>query len=304
MQTRLFAYAAASLVAIVTASCATSTTPPDQSVDEFCTNWAKAYCQLGNGACNFDATSCEQYQDTVVCPAFVNSLQGGTRTYSQANGAACIAAINDVFGGSPSAVSISAWLNVQSTCGRIVSDNLTTDKPCTTDADCAQGLVCANEVGTTTSVCASQTPIALGNICGDPGDQCQDNAYCAPQSGAAPLCVATPGPGGTCSATVPCGTGYTCVTIGSTSTCQTAGALGASCSSNDQCASGFCDLYPPAACTNGLSFARGSADCEGIAGTSESSGGEGGVTVGAEAGAEAGASTGAEASVSDAPTGG
>jgi hypothetical protein len=105
---------------------------------------------------------------------------------------------------------------------------------------------------------------------------------------------------------VPCGTGNTCTTSGGTSTCQPAGVVGASCGSDDQCASGFCDPNADK-CTNGLTFALGATDCNAIEGptTAPEAGGTTTTTeAGATTGSEAGASTSSEASVSDAPTGG
>jgi hypothetical protein len=116
-------------------------------------------------------------------------------------------------------------------------------------------------------VCASVTAKAPGDICGDPGDQCQGDSYCAPKPMAAPLCVPTPAMGASCSASVPCGSSDRC----ENGTCQPRALSGEPCSSNADCAASapYCDTYPPAACTNGLTFARGSIDCNGIAGTDQ-----------------------------------
>jgi hypothetical protein len=271
MRTRLPLSVAAGLVSIATMSCdLTTATPPDQNITEFCVDWAKAICQVGTGACAFDIPTCSAYQ-TTVCNAFVGSQQGGTRSYSQVNGQACIGALNDVYGGNPAAIGVSALLNVQTICGRVVAGNQQTDQSCTNDSDCALGLVCApTVVGGTSEVCAAVTAKQLGDICGDPGDTCEGNSYCAAQGPMqAALCVMTPATGGACSATIPCGSADTCAADG---TCHVAGVVGASCSSNDQCASGYCDLYSPAACTNGLSFARGSVDCNGIEGVGATTG--------------------------------
>jgi hypothetical protein len=225
---------------------------------------------VGNGVCNFDVTSCAAYQ-TGVCTTYVGTLQGGTRQYNQANGAACIQALNGIYGGNPSTIGVTALLQQQATCARVVVGGQAIDQPCTIDTDCASGLVCAPAVfGGSSNVCATVMPIQLGDICGAPGDQCQGNSFCEAQgSGKAPLCVATPAVGGACSASIPCGAGDVC--SGDAGVCEPASAAGA-CTTNAECATGYCDLNPPAACTNGLSFARGSDDCNGIAGLSSPTG--------------------------------
>jgi hypothetical protein len=282
MRTRLSLCVAAGLVSIAMPSCnLTTSSPPDQNITEFCADWAKAICQIGNGPCDFDAATCSTYQ-TGVCTSFVSGQQGGTRAYSQVNGAACIQALDDVYGGNPASIPVSSLLNVDTICGRVVVGDQQTDQTCTTDSDCATNLVCApTVVGGTSEVCAPVTTKQLGDICGDPGDQCEVDSYCAAQGAMqAALCVATPATGAACSATIPCGSTDTC----SGEICVAAGGPGTTCSSNDQCASGYCDLYPPASCatpTNGLTFARGSYDCngiEGVVGTGSTSTPDGGAS--------------------------
>jgi hypothetical protein len=272
MRTRLHPWVAAGLVSLAASGCdLTSSSPPDETISELCTDWGKAICQVGSGACDFDVTSCAAYQ-TGVCQTYVGTLQGGTRQYSQANGAACIKELNDIYGGSPSTIPATSLLQQQAICARVIVGGQPVDQACMVDADCANGLVCAPAVfGGSSNVCATVMPIQLGDICGDPGDQCQGDSYCQAQgSGQAPQCVTTPAAGDGCSTSVPCGTGDVC--SGDAGICVAASTSGA-CSTNAECASGYCDLNPPAACTDGLSFARGSDDCNGIAGVSSPDGG-------------------------------
>jgi hypothetical protein len=246
------------------ASCSSSSTPPpDGTVDEFCADWAKALCQV---PCNFDVMACVTFQ-TSACQSFVASLQqsGSTRQYSQPNGKACIDALNSAYGGGVTMVSAATLAMTSATCNRVVVGSQATNKACTDDNDCANGLVCTPYNGG--KLCGPLTARNVGDPCGDPGDSCQGDSYCAAQAGAAPQCVATPATGGACSATIPCGSSNRCVG----GTCQARATSGQACSSNSDCASSapYCDTYPPAACTTGLSFARGSIDCNGILGTDE-----------------------------------
>jgi hypothetical protein len=249
---------------MIAAACSLSTAPPpDQDVTEFCDDWAKAICQLSNGPCYFDESVCAAYQNT-VCTNFVNSAQSSTRQYNQSNGQACIAALNAAYGGSPSAISATTLAALNVKCEKAIIGSQALNQACSSDNDCAGNLVCAPVVGTSGSQCVSGlTQKSAGAVCADPGDQCPDDFYCAPQSSGSPTCVPTPTTGA-CSAEIPCASSETCVN----GTCQARGGAGATCGSNDDCAASdpYCDLYPPAQCTQGLTFARESADCNGTAG--------------------------------------
>ena len=240
----------------------TSASPPDQNETEFCADWAKAICQVGSGQCTFDVTTCAANQ-TNVCTAFVDSLQGGTRQYSQPNGAACIGALNDTYSGNQPSIAAQVLLNTAAICSKVVAGNAGSDQPCTTDSDCTGNLICTPTVlGGSNSVCAAAVSEALGDFCGGPGQQCAAGSFCQSQGPkAAPICVVGGPTGATCSATAPCVSSDTC---GPDGTCQPQGTTGAACTTNSDCTSGYCDPYPPMQCTNGLTFARGSDDCNGI----------------------------------------
>jgi len=155
---------------------------------------------------------------------------------------------------------------VAATCSRVVVGTQSTNEPCTGDADCSGSLICASLPSGSGSVCASITPQDAGNFCGDPGDQCQGDSYCALQSNGEWQCVSTLATGAACASSSMCGSSDHCDPA--TNTCQPRAGAGGVCSSDDDCASSapYCDTYPPAACTNGLTFARGSIDCNGVAG--------------------------------------
>jgi hypothetical protein len=241
--------------------------PPDENAGEFCADWAKALCQVGGGACNFDESVCETYQ-VGQCMNFIGAAQSGTREYSQPNGKACIDMLNSAYSGSPSSIPAATLLTIDATCNKVVVGTQMAGASCTGDGDCSGTLVCAPEVGQNQSVCVSGvTPKNLGDVCADPGDECQGDSYCAQPPSGLPKCVATAATGGLCSAGVPCGSADQCVG----GVCTARGTTGASCRSNDDCsASLYCDPYTPAQCTNGLTFARGSDDCKGIEGVDQS----------------------------------
>lgn len=267
MRTRLVIALTVGALGMVAAACSSSSSsttppPPDSTITEFCTDWGTAVCQLSS-ICQFDATTCATYQ-TTVCNQFATAAQAsGTRQYSQPAGKACIDALTSAYGGGPSMLSASTLASLDDTCNQAFAGNVASDKPCTSNYDCATGLTCSPIPGGTTSVCASGSAKDAGAIC-SAGDMCQGDTYCAAVSGAEPQCTAEPTTGGACSATIPCGSADYCA---SDNTCQTKLPVGpANCTSNSDCATGYCDTYPPAACVTGLTFARGSIDCNGIAG--------------------------------------
>lgn len=267
--TRLVSRLATVAIGLIAVACSFSTAPPpDQNVSEFCTDWASAICQLSNGPCYFMASTCETYQNT-VCMSFVNAAQSSTRQYNQANGKACIDALNGAYGGSPSTISAATLANLNVTCEKAVIGNQALNQSCSGDNDCAGSLVCAPVVGTSGSLCVSGfTPKNAGDICADPGDQCPPDYYCAPQTGGSPTCIAAPTTGA-CSAEVPCDSADTCVN----GTCQPLAGVGGSCTSSADCsaAAPYCDTYGQPLCTHGLSFAKGSDDCNGTAGIAQAS---------------------------------
>jgi hypothetical protein len=265
--------AVGALGVLVAVACSSSTpTPPDSDVSTFCSDWAKAYCQLAT-SCEFDPAACTTFQ-TGQCTSFASTAAAsGTRQYSQPNGKACIDALNSAYGGNPTEISAAQLTSLNDECNRAFTGNVASDKSCTSDYDCANNLVCEPILGGGGNVCAAVNQKNLGDICGDPGDECQGDSYCAPVAGAAPACIATPTTNSACSAAIPCGsTDHCIVAAGSTSTtCQIRATLGQTCATSDDCAASaaYCDTYPPAACVTGLTFGRGSIDCRGISGTDE-----------------------------------
>jgi hypothetical protein len=271
---------------MVAAACSSSSSgttappPPDSTVAEFCSDWATAKCQLST-FCQFDATACATYQ-TTQCMSFASAATtSGFRQYSQPAGKACIDALTTAYGGNPSVISAATLAQLDTTCNAAFVGSVASDKPCTSDYDCTTGLTCSLIPGQSASVCGSGSPVAAGGTC-LATSQCPANYYCAPVTGANPQCTATPTTGGACSGAIPCGADDFC---GPSGTCQAKATVGQTCSSSSDCASSapYCDTFPPAACTTGLTFARGSIDCNGIAGmdTGTPDAGGGGAETGA-----------------------
>src|ERR1700683_2938757 len=104
MRTKLVVALTAGALGIAVVACSSSTpAPPDQTVAQFCSDWANAYCQLSS-ECMFDTMTCSTLQ-TKQCNSFATAaMASGTRQYTQSGGAACISALNSAFGNSPSSV--------------------------------------------------------------------------------------------------------------------------------------------------------------------------------------------------------
>jgi hypothetical protein len=296
MRIRLISGLAAGVLGLVAAcSSSSSPPPPDQTTSEFCGDWAKAVCQLSS-ICNFDPATCAANQ-TNVCNAFVQQAQAsGTRQYTQANGKACIDALNSAYANSPSQLSATQLAQLDDTCNKAFTGNVASDSPCTSTYDCSSGLTCSTIPGQSASVCASGNQKDAGDIC-SAGDTCPTDYYCAPVMGAEPKCEQAAAVGQACSAQTPCDSKGYC----SSGTCVMKSGVGQACTTSADCTSTapYCDVYPPAACTNGLTFARGSIDCNGIAGLDQP---DSGPTVNDAGGGNDGGTK--EAGTTDAPSGG
>jgi hypothetical protein len=297
MRNQLIAGLAAGALGLVVAcsSSSSQSTPPDSDTAAFCTDWAKAVCQLSS-ICNFDPATCSAYQ-TGVCNDFVQQAQSSSaRHYTQPGGKACIDALNSAYGGSPSRIDVGKLTSLEDTCNKAFTGNVASDSACTSDYDCQSGLRCSTIPGQNASVCASGNPKNAGDIC-SAGDTCATNTYCAPVTGAEPKCKPAATMGQPCSAQIPCDSMSYC---GPSGTCQMKAAMGEACATNADCSTGYCDVYPPAACTDGLTFARGAIDCNGVAGLDRPD--SGGPTVTDSGTGNDGGTT--EAATGDAPSGG
>jgi hypothetical protein len=288
MNARLLLGSAFGAVASIVVACSSSSTPapPDSTVSEFCADWAKAYCQISN-LCQFDANACTTHQ-TSVCNSFAQTAQqSGTRQYSQSNGKACIDALNDAYGTSLSKngnqVPASTLLTLEDTCNRAFVGSAAENANCSSDYDCANDLICGKLPGAATGQCGKKTSKSLNDPCADPGDTCTGSSYCSAATGSLPKCVSTPPVGGACSASIPCGDSARCVN----GVCAARAAQGQTCGADSDCGSGlYCDTYAPAECVTALGFARGSTDCQGIAGTDTATTPDSGVTVNDSGGAQ------------------
>ena len=113
--------------------------------------------------------------------------------------------------------------------------------------------------------------VAAGGNCANPGEVCQPAEYCKAVDGLS-ICNARADKNAECSATVPCKPNLRCA-----GTCMDKVANNAACTSDDECATGYCNPYAPASvgrtCLPGLSFAPFAPSCEAYFGPSAMPGG-------------------------------
>jgi len=298
---RLASAGALGALGVLALACSSGTANnPFASVDDFCTAYAKAVCQVSS-TCQFDATGCQTYQDGQCHSMAAQATASGTRQYTSGNVQACIDALNSAYGNNATSISAQKLSDIDDKCQHVFVGSAKEGDPCQSDYDCSEsGVICASAPGMSASTCAKPTPKDLGAVCADPGDQCPSNAFCQPQSGTS-KCVASATNGQACSATMPCDSSDHCAG----GTCEALATQGQPCTATADCASGLvCDTYtsataPQAICVSSLTFGRGSVDCLGVDGQSTNA--HGGT---ADAGSDAGSGGGTDAGATDAPTGG
>jgi hypothetical protein len=272
-------------------ACSSSSTPelPNHDSSVFCTNLAKAQCNVAN-TCATDPSACETTLEA-TCNSNAATYEGEGRTYQQPAAQACIDAWTNATSNNNLEIKYADLVGngeILDKCERVFTGSVGNLGACTSQYECSGSLGCYVAGTSTEMFCATETTVAAGGQCGESGQVCAASTYC---SGNPAVCVAAVGDGQECSPTDPCVSTDHCVN----GSCQPRAAAGGACLSNADCGSAapYCDpLHQPGpACTIGLEFAPGSYDCQGFVagdslvedGTSTTTGTDGG-TDGAAAG--------------------
>ncbi|HSY41510.1 MAG TPA: hypothetical protein VLA79_18355 [Polyangia bacterium] len=234
-----------------------SSTPT--TVDEFCSQYADAVCQIN---CGPPMTTCVTYQTGVCNTLKDQALAGGKRFFTASNMGDCISKIKAAYS-STNPITPSTQASIDLACNYVFQGKsavIPTTDTCTTQFDCAgttNGSIICDPMQ---SQCAPKLPKNAGQQCSDVGAVCATNSYCA-TSGGVSICTAegTSGASSTCSATVPCDSNSRCAN----GVCMPLIASHADCSVTSDCASGgFCDPFSsPAVCDTGLTFSTNSPSC-------------------------------------------
>jgi hypothetical protein len=259
---------------------------------DFCTQYADAICQIASG-CGASMSGCVTYQEAQCAMNAARATSNGKRVYTPGNASACINAVSSAYGGSNPVITVQTMTNITLACEYVFQGNakLLTDA-CTTQFDCAgatNGSIICDK-----SFCAmTASPTAAGQPCGNPGQVCVTDNYCAANASGVQVCTADAVSGAACGST-PCAQNLRC----SNGICTTLLPSGSVCAANSDCASSaaYCDPYVnPPVCTMALNFSTGSPSCNCIAGGSCAGGGAGGAggAGGSTGNGGAGGSTGA-----------
>jgi hypothetical protein len=262
MRIRLAGFFTLGVLGALIGACAART--PSYDVISFCTDSAQARCQIA-GTCSVDAFACQAFQFKQCTTDAQLATGANTRVFNSDNAAACVQALQNLFGSNTTAVGFAQIQSVNDTCARVYAGTGNAGAFCRLEYDCVNGLVCAPKTpGGTPSVCAAPQPVQQGQSCAAIGSQCPADTYCAQQNGNAPQCASCPGAGEPCAEQEYCMSAQRCVR----GTCVDRGGAGTPCvPGQDDCAADnpYCDPYS-SQCTPGMTFQPNSVDCLGVAG--------------------------------------
>lgn len=228
------------------------------TTSDFCMQYAEALCQV-TVPCGASMSTCVTYQESQCTASATAATTGTKRMYVPGNAAACINAVSAAFGGAHPDISVQTMANIKLACGYVFQGTAVALKdPCTTQFDCAgttNGSIICDK-----GFCATQASTAADQPCGNPGQVCVANYYCAANGGGVQVCTAAAANGALCSDTVPCAQNLRCLS----GTCTMQVASGSMCGSDSDCASAapYCAPYVhPNVCTLSLNFSTGSPSC-------------------------------------------
>ena len=249
-------------------ACSSSSTslPPNHDSATFCSNLAAAQCQVAD-TCASDTSACVTTL-TNECNTTAATLEADGRAYQQPAAQACIDAWSSAVSNSNILVKYAALFgtgSISDKCNRVFTGSVAKDGACTTQYECSGSLSCFEDGTSGMAFCETETDVASGGLCGNPGDVCATDTYC---TGTPAKCTASAATGATCDDMTPCVSEDHCVS----GTCQPRSTAGGPCDSDDDCASGapYCDPYLGNKCAIGLEFAQEGPDCMGfLAGDSD-----------------------------------
>ncbi len=249
-------------------ACAVTASDPYPDVATFCTAKATAECQIA-ATCAILPATCQTWRDSLCNGDALQAMTDGLRKYTPGNAPACIQALNRWYGGGNTAIPYVDFIgpgSITDTCERVFTGNLAQAASCTSPYDCANGAACAPVAPMSTAfICADAVQVDAGSLCGQAGQECATDTYCALQPTSAYACVPSATEGQPCSPTgTPCVSADRCAANGATSfSCEPRVAPGMPCSSDSDClpAAPYCDPNAGSICTLGLTFAVLSADC-------------------------------------------
>ena len=297
MKTLKFLGAAVVLLSM-SAGCGGGGSGAPATTADFCTQYAAAVCQI-SANCGVPLATCTAHQESVCQAMAASATADGMRVFTPGNVGDCINKVHAAYG-STNPITPATMASIDLACNYVFQGKgVQLTSSCTTQFDCAGTTNGSIICDANSHLCATSTSAALGAQCGNAGQVCAQDSYCAPNPSNVLLCMAEGKSGDACTA-VPCNHSYRCANGTCTDLVQAAG----TCATNSDCASGapYCNPYTnPPTCGTGLQFAAQSPSCLCVAegtscptGNPTGAGGQGGKA--GQAGGAGGTASGAAGS--------
>lgn len=219
------------------------------TVTGFCAEWA-------NRACNptvLDKCIASVDQCTASQSAFCETLIPKDK-YSSATASACLDAVQGAYASATlTPADRDLVTSLTGACSKIISGSAGKDGACSADSDCNRDvdLACVKKAGSSDGKCEKPVPVGNGESCSASDSVCGDGFYCDEHS----HCVSGGGDGEACSAAIPCGSSFRCVSgagaadggaadgggaSAASATCVALKKTTESCTANDECVTGIC----------------------------------------------------------------
>ena len=233
-----------------------SSAPPTTA--DFCTQYAAAICQISTN-CGVPLATCTAHPESVCEALAASATADGMRVFTPGNVSDCINKLHAAYS-STNPITPSTMASIDLACNYVFQGKgVQLTSSCTTQFDCAGTTNGSIICDANSHLCATSTSAALGAQCGNAGQVCAQDSYCAPNASNVLLCTAEGKSGDACT-TVPCNHSYRCAAGTCTDLVQAAG----TCTTNSDCASSapYCNPYTnPPTCGTGLQFAAQSPSC-------------------------------------------
>lgn len=205
----------------------------------FCDAWATDACQakvVEN--CNANsATDCKATQSD-FCLGII------PETYVSTHAAACLAKVKAAYAdASLTSDELAVVLRLADPCDKLSKGNAAVGDSCEKNDDCntAGGVTCVIKLGGNSGTCAKPEVVKGGDPCDHSDQVCDDGLYCDGDN-----CLAYKKTGRACNGDYECVPEDHCVVAegASASSCQPRLALNDTCTTDDECASGYCAMLP------------------------------------------------------------
>jgi hypothetical protein len=252
---------AAVLSLLMFAGCKGGGSGAPATVADFCTQYADAVCQVTSTTCvGISMANCATYQESVCTTLANQAMADGKRIFAPGNVGDCINKVKAAFG-STAPITPTTQASIDLACNYFFQGKgVQLTDSCTTQFDCAGTTNGTIVCDAAQKLCATSMTVQGTKQCGEVGDVCATNFYCATSAANVSICTAegTSGAASDCT-TAPCDSNSRCAS----GTCMPLVAAGGSCTADSDCASaGYCDRFGSSpACDKGLSFANSSPSC-------------------------------------------